>query len=218
MDKYLRLERLEANPECPSSKQKWRHWLTTFESYVECFEEISEVNKLRLLFNHVDSSIYEYISEANDYEAALVILRDLFVKPVNEVFARYQLHTCQQQVGQSLEEFLKCLKTLSADCNYVNVNAQRYREESIRDAFVAGVRSATIRQRLLESENMQLQNVFNKTRSFELAKRNADLIDTKFPRSFPGTSAATSTPEDEQCFSSRNANTNYETAVIDEKC
>ena len=111
MHKCLRPERLEANPECPSSKQKWRHCFRTFKSYIESFEEMSAANKLNILFNHVDSSIYEYISEANDYAAAVQILRNLYVKPVNEAFARYQLHTCQQQAGQSLEEFLKCLKT-----------------------------------------------------------------------------------------------------------
>lgn len=198
MGKCLQPERLEANPECPSSKQKWRHWFRTFESYIESFEEILKANRLSILFNHVDSSIYEYISKANDYAAAVQILRNLYVKPVNEVFARYQLHTCQQQAGQSLKEFLKCLKNLSADCNYVDLNAQLYRKESIRDAFVAGVRAAPIRQRLLESENMQLQHVFDKARSLVLAQRNAELININFPSLLPGSSAAVSTPTPEE--------------------
>jgi len=75
-------------------------------------------------------------------------LDDGCVKHVNEVYARYQLSTCKQIVGESLEEFLQTLKVLSTDCNFRDVTAAQYQEAAIRDAFTAGMHSSHIRQRL----------------------------------------------------------------------
>ena len=64
-----------------------------------------------------------------------------FLKPVNEVFARHRLNICQQKVGESLEEFLQRLKTLSAECNFRAVTTAQNQEAAIRDAFIAGLSS-----------------------------------------------------------------------------
>ena len=39
--------------------------------------------------NHVDTSVYEYLAEAETYEAAATILHNIYIKPINEIFARY---------------------------------------------------------------------------------------------------------------------------------
>ena len=69
-------------------------------------------------------------------------LKSVYVKPANEVFARYRLSTSRQQAGESLEHFLLRLKMLSNDCNFVDLSASGCKEAAIRDAFVAGLRSS----------------------------------------------------------------------------
>ena len=59
----------------------------------------------------------------------------------------------------------KALKTLSKDCNFPSVTASKYREESIRDAFITGLRSPSIRQRLLENNTLDLKTMFGQARS-----------------------------------------------------
>ena len=54
-----------------------------------------------------------------------------------------------------------------------------YREETIRNSFIAGINSNYIRQRLLEGEDLSLQNVFDKARSLDEAQRNANLYNNK---------------------------------------
>ena len=53
------------------------------------------------------------------------------------------------------------LKHLCKDSNYTAVTAKQHKQQAMRDAFVAGVLSPTIRQQLLESENMDLQQKVN---------------------------------------------------------
>ena len=68
---------------------------------------------------------------------------------------------------------------LSRDCNFAAVSAVRQREEGIRDAFIAGIMSNAIRQRLLESENLDLNSVIAKARSLEAEQINADRFGLK---------------------------------------
>ena len=73
-----------------------------------------------------------------------------------------------------LDEFLQSLKTLSKDGNFQSVAASKYREESIQNAFITGLRSPSIRQRLLENNTLDLKTVFDQARSLELAMRNSE--------------------------------------------
>ena len=60
-----------------------------------------------------------------------------------------------------LDEFLQSFKILSRDCNFKNVEAAVYRDECIRDSFISGLISNTIRQRLLENTSTELHVIFN---------------------------------------------------------
>ena len=174
MDKCLKPDRFETDPTSPDSKRKWQHWIRTFTGYINSIEGVSEKNKLNILINHVDTSVYEYISEAETYEAAITILHKIYIKPINEIFARYRLTTCKQQPDQTLDEYIQILKRLSKDCNFTAVNPEQHRQEGIRDAFMAGLMSNHIRQRLLESENINLQYILDKARSLDAAQKNSE--------------------------------------------
>ena len=69
-----------------------------------------------------------------------------------------------------MDQFLQRLKTLAKDCNFRPVTADQYREELIRDAFISGLESNLIRQRLLEQRILDLQTAFDQARSLELAQ------------------------------------------------
>ena len=56
--------------------------------------------------------------------------------------------TCKQQQAQSLDDYLQKLKQLAKDCNYRSVSADVCRSEAIRDAFISGLLSTSIRSRL----------------------------------------------------------------------
>ena len=65
-------------------------------------------------------------------------------------FARYRFTTCKQrlgQMGQSLEDFIQCRKrVIGSECNFALVIAAQHRKGAIRDAFITGIISLSVRQ------------------------------------------------------------------------
>ena len=173
MDKVLRPERLETDPNSGEASKEWLHWKRTFDNFLAALPQ-DDLDKLSVLANFVSPSIFQHIEECTEYEAAVGILQALFVKPRNEIFARHLLATRCQQPHETLDEFLQSLKTLSKDCNFQSVTASKYREENIRDAFITGLRSPSIRQRLLENNMLDLKTMFDQARSLELAMCNSE--------------------------------------------
>ena len=140
MDKALRPERFDKNPNNPSSAKEFTHWLRTFEYFLDVLPSTStDSDKLRVLTNYVTPTIFEYFSECDDYQSAVSVLKSIYIKPTNPVFARHLLATRRQQPGESLDQYLQALKILSKDCCFEAVDAKTYSEQSIRDAFIAGI-------------------------------------------------------------------------------
>ena len=93
----------------------------------------------------------------------------LYIKPTNEVYARHILATRRQQSAETLDESKRLVKT-----NYQNVSSIKYREESVRDAFISGLTSGLIRQRLLENNTLDLKTMFDLARSLKSAARSSE--------------------------------------------
>ena len=170
MYKVLRPEHLETKPDSVSANKEWLHWRRTFDNFISVLPS-EGLDKLRVLTNFVSPEIFQYIEESTSYEQAMETLHNLFVKPTNEIYARHLLATRRQQPGETLDEYLLALKTLSKDCNFKAITAAAYCEEGIRDAFITGLQSNTIRQRLLENTTLTLQAMFDQARALESAMR-----------------------------------------------
>ena len=172
----MRPQRLSLDPNSPSAGKEWKHWIRTFENYLASFPERAEdkipVNKLRLLTNSVAYDVYDYIEECVTYESAIRVLENQHVKTPNEIFARHLLATARQTSGQSLNDFVQKLQGLGKDCSFRPVTAQVYREEMVRDAFIKGTISSSIRQRLLENRELTLRDAVTQANTLELAQQN----------------------------------------------
>lgn len=171
MERYLRPERFDADPNQADAAKQWLHWFRTFENFLTSLASLSP-NKLDTLINYLAPSVYEFIGECTTYEDAINILKDTYVKPKNEVFARHLLATCKQE-GQTLDQYLCKLKTLAKECDFKSVTAEQNRNNAIRDAFITGLTSNEIRQRILEQKNLNLENAFDLARSLELAHKQS---------------------------------------------
>ena len=142
-------------------------------SFPERAEDKIPVNKLRLLTNSVAYDVYDYIEECVTYESAIRVLENQYVKTPNEIFALHLLATARQTSGQSLNDFVQKLQGLGKDCSFRPVTAQVYREEMVRDAFIKGTISSSIRQRLLENRELTLRDAVTQANTLELAQQNS---------------------------------------------
>lgn len=170
IDKFLRPERFCTDPASSSAKHEWIHWKRTFENFLLSNREVSDEIKLQLLHNHIGPTIFAYISDCSGFNDALHILDRIYVKPENEIYARHSLANRRQQVGESVDQYLQVLKQMAKNCGFKAVSAEQNKNDYIRDAFIAGLLSAPIRQRLLENTSLQLEEAFNQARSLEMAQ------------------------------------------------
>ncbi|XP_046858568.1 uncharacterized protein LOC124452018 [Xenia sp. Carnegie-2017] len=180
MDKVLRPERLETDRNRGTAAKEWLHWKRTFENFMAVLPK-EGLDKLAVLSNFVCPSIFQHIEDCEDYKTSIETLQDLFIKPKNEVFARHLLATRKQAPTETLDEYLQALKALNKDCNFKNVTAVQYCEESIRDAFIAGLQSNVIRQRLLENKTLVLKTMFDQATSLESAIKISEHPRSKCP-------------------------------------
>ena len=173
MDKCLRPQIFDTDVNSEEGPRKWLHWKRTLESFIRRIDGATDRDKLDLLINFIDTNVYSYIFVCTTYADALNKLECAYVKPVNDIYAKHRLNTRRQNKGESLENFLQRLKIVSNDYNFVDVTASQCKEAAIRDAFIVGLGSPYIRQRLLEDNELRLNYVFNKARSLHEAQKNA---------------------------------------------
>ena len=99
----------------------------------------------------------------------------MFIKKKNSIFARYLLATRRQETEESLELYLQNLKILNHDCDFTALTASQARDITIRDAFISGVRSNQIRQRMLENKDLDLATAYELALMLDMAQKQSDL-------------------------------------------
>ena len=129
--KDLRRKVFSIHPETDGAKGQWLHWIKTFTTYINKLGEVSADDKLNLLINHVDATVYELFSGEPEYDDAINFLTNTYARAPSSIFARYTLNTRNQKVGESLDVYLQKLKRLGIDCNFLAVSAKLYKEEAI---------------------------------------------------------------------------------------
>ena len=179
--KAIKPRTLDLDPNESTAKKEWKHWRKTFENYIEV-AEVADAHKLKYLVNSVTADVYEFFEECATYDAAVTLLENLYVKKPNEVTSRHLLSSTRQQPGQSLDEYLRTLNGLAKNCTFNAVTATVYRDEYVRDTFIAGICSNTIRERLLENDTLTLKAAVDQARVLEQSHING----TKFKYDAPG--------------------------------
>ena len=111
MDRVLKPNRFDTEPDDATASKQWNHWIKTFENFLNTLNtsqtSLDDGTKLSILINYVAPSIYEYISECQTYACAVKTLKDLYIKPKSEVFSRHMLQTRKQQAGESLDQYIQ---------------------------------------------------------------------------------------------------------------
>ena len=131
--------------------------------------------KLTLLLYHISTPIYKCLSGCQKYNAAISTLDGMFIKKKNSIFARYLLATRHQETEESLELYLQNLKIFSRDCDFTALTASQARDIAIRDVFISGVRSNQIRQRMIETKDLDLATAYELALTLDMAQKQSDL-------------------------------------------
>lgn len=174
MDQILRPQRLDIDAESNLASLKWKHWLLTFENFLEEIKVAEDKQKLRILTNFLSPAVYQYVAECSTFQKAIDSLQELYSKPVSVIYARHQLASRRQNQEETIDQYLQNLKILARDCDFKAESKETNRDNYIRDAFISGLQSTNIRQRLLENTSLTLIQAHEKARSLELALKQSE--------------------------------------------
>ena len=177
---HLKPDKLETDPTDADAEKKFKHWLKCFQNYAAGLpdEEAPKTAKLNLLINFISPLAFSIIENIADYDTAITTLTNSYKKEVNLLYARHILATRKQRSDESMDDYLRNLKLLAKDCEFAAVTAAEHHNESVRDAFISGLRAPYIRQRLLENATLTLDAAFTTARSLEVAQKNAETYTT----------------------------------------
>ena len=89
MQKVLKTQRLDPEPGFKTAADEFKHWLKTFENYLDALSAADlEPDKYKVLMNLMSSQVYRYFADVEDYDSAIGTLKELYVKPKNMIAAR----------------------------------------------------------------------------------------------------------------------------------
>ena len=178
MERLLRPTKFAVLHSDINAEKQWKYWKKCFQNFIGSIPTPAEgqpvIDKLALLFNYIDSEVYEYIADIETYDAAIKAMDTLYLKPTNIIYARHMLATRKQETSESLDTYLQKLKSLAKECQCaIPTTVQEYEDDLVRDAFISGIRSHVIRQRLLEEKKLTLSDAFDKARAIEVAQQHS---------------------------------------------
>ena len=173
MDKVIRLDKFDVSPSDPEGTKLWKLWYRNFQYFLASISSHTP-DKLEVLYLYIGTKTADVIEGCATYEDAIKLLESAYVKPPNEIHARHLLHSRIQRSDESIDNYLLALNRLASDCSFKDVSAKLYREESVRDSFIRGLRSPAIRARLLENSSLDLSNAIQQARSLEQAQLRSE--------------------------------------------
>jgi len=174
----LRPKELSVQPEAPEASRVFSFWLRTFEDFIASLRDYRkegepEINKKIIIISCLSPDVFPYVEEAVDYERIVEALKSVYVKKKNNAYARHLLVSRRQAPTESISEFLQALKGVAKECSFDDVSAAVYREELTRDSFINNLSSSSIRQRLLEKDNLTLVQAYELADSLDRAQRQS---------------------------------------------
>ncbi len=193
MNRALRPERFNTETNDPHAEQLYKHWKKTLSSYLETalatptttgepsaapdaatIAATAAQQKLYTLINHISAHVFQLIGDATTFDDAVNLLDGIYIKPANIIYNRHKLMTTKQEPPQSVDTYVQELKRIAKTCQFQAATADQYRQQYIRDAFINGLSSLNIRQRLLENDDLTLDQAKQKARALEQAQKQAE--------------------------------------------
>jgi len=133
--------------------------------------------KRALLLHYAGETVYDiYIAEKGDtaatYEATKKVLTDYFMPKVNVQMEIFKFRSCKQESGESLDEYVTKLRTLSKNCEFADT------DKEILSQVIQHCRSVRLRRCALREPDKPLKDILDMGRTLEMADEHASSMET----------------------------------------
>lgn len=169
--------------------EKWRKWKQTMELYLTLSmtgkSEKEKCGAFLYIIGQAGRDVYNtmtFSDEEKDKIAVLFTKFESYCKPKQNVtIERYRFNTRVQDDSETIDQYVTELKLISKNCSYGELEAQL-----IRDRIVCGVKSDAIRQRLLRTDDLTLEQAVKICRADEQSKKHAQYLTEEATESVHG--------------------------------
>jgi transposase InsO family protein len=157
----------------PAAWPEWRDRFLRFRLAAKLFREDGEVQVSSLIYamGKEADKIYSTFkfpdgeNKRNNFDAVLTKFNEHFIPKRNVIHERARFYSRQQLQGESVEQFLRTLRELSATCDF-----GQQEEESVRDRLVLGLIDTEVSQKLQLQADLTLKDAVDTARHHELIK------------------------------------------------
>lgn len=164
--------------------------------------DIQDAGKTPLFITIAGPDIYEILMSltvpdlpsTKPFDELMKLLRNHFTPKKNKRAERYKFYKAVQEEGESLNEFIVRLKSLSQTCrfgefmddvvdNKSTVNNKSIADiklsilnDALTDRFIIGIRNERIQQLLLDDDKLSFEDCCNKALNMEMAEKESKAI------------------------------------------
>ena len=181
------------------SEDEYGYWKKMMKIYMEK-AQVPDNDKREVLFVLCGQKAFSLIEDCSDFETAIIRLDKKFTKRSSAVMMRHKLRNHRQLEGHSIENFLSDLQAMAKRCPIKALTAEQHRDQLISDAFVSGLQSPSIRQRLLESSEDNLSDLVKTALTMELAIEDAKGLSQSSHITNPTLAVSASSSSSKSCY------------------
>lgn len=160
--------------------ENWKKWKQKFNIYLIAtgLDSEMEIRKVAVLLHVIGEEAIEKFNtfRLNEEDSKRVSkILDAFdhycMLKTNESVDRHIFFTRSQQPGESFNLFLTELKGLSLPCGFDTL-----RDGLIRDRIISGIQDVSLKNRLLQENDLDLDKCIRICKAFELVQHNSKLF------------------------------------------
>ena len=157
----------------------WRKWKQRFQLYMEASGSMKKPEKQRVaIFLHLigDDALEIYntcsLSPAEEKLDVLFQKFEEYCNPRRNItFERHKFFTCVQQPTEDIDQYVTELLTRASTCEFGELC-----ESLIRGRIVCGISCNTLREKLPQETDLDLQKAIDMCRASEFSKRQTKSI------------------------------------------
>ena len=182
-------------------------YLERAELYFDA-NDVADEKKVPVLLSNIGTKTYgllrSLVAPKAPKEKTLAEIKTLLknhFEPTPSVIAeRYRFHRREQAPGESIASYVAELRQLTVHCKFEDTTD--FLEESLRDRFVCGLRSAeSTRKRLFQEKTLTFAKAMELAQSHETASKDAQMKATEhLPSGNSAVHKVTSPPKKEACY------------------
>lgn len=167
------------------TRDNWNSYIDRLEQYF-VVNDVKDAMKVPILITLLGSDAYELLDNlctpvkphAKKCNELVAIMKNHLQPKPSLLAERFKFRQCVQKNCDSVTDYVAELKKLSKECQFTADNLK----ENLRDQFVCGLRSDSIRQVLFAEDDIQFDKAFKIATSMEAAETDAALVEERTRR------------------------------------